>query len=67
QSKASDRLAQLEHQLSDSGIYEDDNKATLTQVLAEQVKLTQDLEESEMEWLEIQEQIEQIETEVENA
>ncbi|MCL1078378.1 ABC transporter ATP-binding protein [Parashewanella spongiae] len=67
QSKASERLAELEQQLADSNIYEDDNKATLTQVLAEQVKLTQTLEESEMEWLDIQEQIEQIESEVENA
>lgn len=61
QQKATDRLAELETQLAETSLYEADNKAQLTQVLTERTKLTQDLEASEMEWLTLQEQIEDIE------
>ncbi|MGB0893689.1 MAG: ABC transporter ATP-binding protein [Parashewanella sp.] len=63
QAKNSERLSQLEEQLADMSLYEDDNKAKLTSILNERTTLTQELEESEMEWLDIQEQIEQIESE----
>ncbi|MDR8522420.1 ABC transporter ATP-binding protein [Shewanella fidelis] len=64
QQKANDRLKELEDMLADTSLYDADNKAKLTQVLAERTTLTQSLEESEMEWLEIQEQIEDIEQSV---
>ncbi|MCK8047239.1 ABC transporter ATP-binding protein [Shewanella sp. 1CM18E] len=64
QQKANDRLKELEEMLADTSLYDADNKAKLTQVLAERTTLTQGLEESEMEWLEIQEEIENIEQSV---
>lgn len=67
QEKASDRLAELEQMLADTSLYEADNKAKLTQILTERTSLTQQLEESEMDWLELQEQIEQIEQETMQA
>ncbi|WP_025820841.1 ABC transporter ATP-binding protein [Shewanella marina] len=67
QEKASDRLAELEQMLADTSLYDADNKAKLTQVLTERTSLTQQLEESEMDWLELQEQIEQIEQETMQA
>ncbi|MDB2387027.1 ABC transporter ATP-binding protein [Shewanella sp.] len=67
QQKASDRLQELEDMLADTSLYEADNKPKLTQVLNERTKLTQGLEESEMQWLEVQEQIEEIEQNVRHA
>ncbi|MEZ9593378.1 ABC transporter ATP-binding protein [Shewanella sp. 10N.261.52.F9] len=64
QKKANDRLKELEEMLADTSLYDADNKAKLTQVLSERTTLTQGLEESEMEWLEIQEEIENIEQSV---
>ena len=64
QQKANDRLKELEEMLADTSLYDADNKAKLTQVLSERTTLTQGLEESEMEWLEIQEEIENIEQSV---
>ncbi len=64
QQKASERLSELEEMLADASLYDADNKPKLTQVLNERTKLTQGLEESEMEWLEVQEQIEEIEQSV---
>ncbi|GIU30446.1 ABC transporter ATP-binding protein [Shewanella schlegeliana] len=61
QQKANDRLKELEEMLADTSLYDADNKTKLTQVLADRTALTQGLEESEMEWLEIQEEIESIE------
>ncbi|CAM3936261.1 ABC transporter ATP-binding protein [Shewanella aquimarina] len=63
QQACSDKLAELENLLADTSLYEADNKAKLTQVLAERTQQTQTLEESEMEWLELQEEIEAIEQE----
>jgi len=48
QQKLSERLAELEHLLADSELYDQDNKAKLTSVLSERTSLTQTLEESEM-------------------
>ncbi|UJF21739.1 ABC transporter ATP-binding protein [Shewanella sp. OMA3-2] len=61
QQKFTDRLAELEVTLADGSLYEAENKAKMTQVLNERTKLTQAMDESEMNWLEIQEQIEAIE------
>lgn len=67
QQKANDRLSELEQMLADSSLYDADNKAKLTKVLNERTSLTQGLEESEMEWLDIQEEIEEIELSVRAA
>ncbi|WP_394203390.1 ABC transporter ATP-binding protein [Shewanella waksmanii] len=61
QQQASDRLAELEQMLADTSLYDADNKAQLTEVLNERTQLTRSLEDSEMEWLEVQESIEEIE------
>ena len=64
QQLVNDRLSEIETMLADMSLYDAENKAKLTQVLAERTTLTQDLEESEMEWLEVQENIEVIELQV---
>lgn len=66
QQKLSERLAELEHLLADSELYDQDNKAKLTAVLTERTSLTQTLEDSEMQWLELQEEIDAMELEVIN-
>ena len=50
--------------LADGTLYEAENKAKMTQVLNERTQLTQAMDESEMNWLELQEQIEAIEQSV---
>ncbi|GIU20265.1 ABC transporter ATP-binding protein [Shewanella colwelliana] len=64
QQQCSERLSELENMLADTSLYDADNKPKLSQVLSERTTLTQSLEESEMEWLELQEQIEAIEQSV---
>jgi len=64
QQKLSERLAELEHLLADGELYDQDNKAKLTSVLNERTSLTQTLEESEMQWLELQEEIDAMELEL---
>ncbi len=54
------QLAEVEEQLSDSDIYQSENKSHLTNQLKQQAKLKNDIEEHEMEWLELAEQIEEI-------
>ncbi|WP_137225520.1 ABC transporter ATP-binding protein [Shewanella sp. MEBiC00475] len=61
QQKISKKLAELEIELADGSLYEAENKAKMTNVLNERTTLTQSMDESEMNWLEIQEQIEVIE------
>ncbi|WP_285164138.1 ABC transporter ATP-binding protein [Shewanella goraebulensis] len=63
QQKITSRLAELEIDLADGSLYEAENKAKMTKVLNERTELTQAMDESEMTWLEIQEQIELIEQE----
>ncbi|MBM7070832.1 ABC transporter ATP-binding protein [Shewanella sp. 202IG2-18] len=63
QEKMSSRLAELEECLADMNLYDDDKKEVLKSIIDERTQLTQDMEESEMEWLELQEQIEEIESE----
>ena len=63
QSQATDRLAELENLLADTALYEAKQKPRLTEILAERTQLSQALEESEMNWLELQEEIDAIEAE----
>lgn len=56
--KCSSELKTLETSLSDTSLYNDDKKADLMQLLDKQAKLTQQLEEEEMQWLDAQEQME---------
>ncbi|NRB25776.1 ABC transporter ATP-binding protein [Shewanella sp.] len=64
QQQANERLSKIETMLADMSLYDAENKAKLTQVLAERTTLAQSLEESEMEWLDVQEGIEEIELQV---
>lgn len=52
------KLQALEGQLSDTEIYSAENKAKLKQILAEQAELKSNLEDTEMQWLDAQEQME---------
>lgn len=52
-------LENVENTLSDATLYEDENKAKLKEVLAEQARIKQALEENEMQWLDAQEDLEQ--------
>lgn len=54
------QLAALEEKLSDSGLYDTDRKAELTQCLQQQTQTKTALEEAEMTWLDAQEQLEQM-------
>jgi ATP-binding cassette, subfamily F, member 3 len=58
--KAQDELTEVEAQLADSEIYQAEHKAQLTELLKRQAKLTQDLAEHEMQWLDLEEKIEEI-------
>lgn len=59
--KLEERLAEIETQLSAEETYAEDNKQLLKDLLSEQGKLKNDLEESEGAWMETQEQIESFE------
>ncbi len=56
--KLQTKLADIETQLGDSSIYDDKNKANLQQLLLDQAKLQQQLEETEENWLMVSEEIE---------
>lgn len=51
-------LAEIETQLSDSNLYEAQNKQTLTDLLKQQVETKNALEQVELEWLDLQEELE---------
>ncbi|NQY63302.1 MAG: ATP-binding cassette domain-containing protein [Alteromonadaceae bacterium] len=53
-------LAQVEEVLGDSEIYQAEFKTRLTELLKQQAQLKNDIEENEMHWLELEEQIEEI-------
>jgi len=61
----SGRLAEIEELLSDSSLYEQENKKQLTDLLKEQGEVKEQLEETEMLWMEAQEQIETLQSEFE--
>jgi ATP-binding cassette, subfamily F, member 3 len=52
------KLADIETQLGDSSIYDDKNKANLQQLLLDQAKVQQQLDEAEESWLLISEELE---------
>jgi ATP-binding cassette subfamily F protein 3 len=52
------KLADIETQLGDSSIYDDKNKANLQQLLLDQAKVQQQLDEAEENWLLISEELE---------
>lgn len=54
------KLAEVETLLSNPDMYQGENKAELTKQLKMQGKLKSDIEENEMLWLELEEQIEEI-------
>lgn len=51
----------LENKLADTSLYDDANKATLKQVLQDKAQVDSDLEATEIEWMEISEQLETLE------
>ncbi len=55
-----EELTKLEALLSDSDIYQAERKAELTELLKKQANLKSDIEENEMLWLELAEQIEEM-------
>ncbi|WP_224652242.1 ABC transporter ATP-binding protein [Pectobacterium versatile] len=58
--KLGETLAALENRLADSAIYDISRKAELTDCLQQQTKVKIELEETEMSWLDAQEQLEQM-------
>ena len=53
-------LSEIEKQLSDSDIYLSERKSELTDLLKQQAKLKTDIEDNEMEWLALAEEIEEM-------
>ncbi|WP_445373765.1 ABC transporter ATP-binding protein [Photorhabdus tasmaniensis] len=58
--KLGDELTTLEKQLSDSTLYDNSRKTELAEYLQKQVQTKSKLEETELVWMEIQEQLEQM-------
>jgi ATP-binding cassette subfamily F protein 3 len=58
QDKANTRLSEIEELMSDTALYQDENKQQLASLLAEQAELKSSIEELEMEWFDCQEQME---------
>lgn len=58
-----EQLAQAESHLSDPNLYDAENKAQLTQVLATQAQTKSELEQVEGDWMTVQETLEQMEQE----
>ncbi|MBV1839514.1 ABC transporter ATP-binding protein, partial [Photobacterium ganghwense] len=58
-----EKLANAEAQLSDSSIYEADNKARLNEQMQLQASAKTELEDVEMAWMELHEQLEVMEAE----
>lgn len=61
--KLSARLAEIETQLGETELYLAENKEKMTALLAEQVNIKKQLEESESEWLVLQEEFEALQIE----
>ena len=58
------QLSEIEASLSDSSLYDADNKAKLKDILQQQASLTQQAESTEEEWMEQQEALETLEAEL---
>lgn len=59
------QLEQSELQLGDMSLYDPENKAKLTQVLSTQANAKSELETTELEWMDTQEELEQLENTLE--
>ena len=59
------QLEEIEKQLADSALYEQSQKARLTELLKEQAEKKEQLEEAEMNWMDAQEAIESMQAEFE--
>lgn len=57
--KEQQQLSDIEEQLNDTALYQAENKTRLTECLTQQAALKSSLEEQEMEWLDLHEQIEE--------
>ncbi|WDE05640.1 ATP-binding cassette domain-containing protein [Thalassomonas viridans] len=57
-------LQAVEAELADSEIYQSEHKKRLTELLKQQASLKQEIEAAEMEWMDIEEQIEEIMSQV---
>ncbi|WP_427980402.1 ABC transporter ATP-binding protein [Agarivorans sp.] len=57
--KAQQSLDEIEQKMAEPELYEADNKATLQQYLQQQAQLKNELEETELAWFELQEELEQ--------
>ncbi|ABM17574.1 ATP-binding cassette domain-containing protein [Marinobacter nauticus] len=58
------KLATVEHNLADPGLYDDQQKLRLKELLAEQTELKRELDDVEAEWLEVSETVENLEAEL---
>ncbi|MFT6927494.1 MAG: ATP-binding cassette subfamily F protein 3 [Psychromonas sp.] len=65
--KLSQQIEEIEKQLADSELYEHAQKARLTELLKQQGDLKESLQEAEMDWMDAQENIEQMEAEFESV
>jgi ATP-binding cassette subfamily F protein 3 len=61
--KLQDQQSQMENQLADSELYNEENKATLNELLSQQTTLKQQLQEAEEAWMNAAEVLEQAERE----
>ncbi|MBE2895115.1 ABC transporter ATP-binding protein [Spirabiliibacterium falconis] len=59
-SELQQQLAEIEHQLTDTALYQDENKTQLTALLSQQVTVKKSLEETENQWLQSQEALEEM-------
>ena len=57
-------MQEVEALLADSEIYQSEHKKRLTELLKQQAQLVQDIEVAEIEWMEVEEQIEEIMSQV---
>ena len=60
--KAQQKKNELDTKLSDASLYEENNKDQLKQLLAEQASLTQTLSQLEEQWMELSEQLDELES-----
>ena len=61
----SSRLSEIEEKLSESSLYDQENKKILTELLKEQGEVKDQLETIEIQWMDVQEQIETLQSELE--
>ncbi|MDR9425735.1 MAG: ABC transporter ATP-binding protein, partial [Marinobacter sp.] len=62
--KLQEKLSRIEQALADPGLYEDASKIRLKELLGEQAELKGQLEETEINWLDVSETVEEMEAEL---